>query len=71
MFGAVHVVLSMQSIPVLGVTLFLVIVVTGNLAGAALYDHVGAMGLAERPFSLAKALGLSLVVLGVGIVAKA
>jgi transporter family-2 protein len=71
MFGAVHVVISMQSIPVLGVTLFLVIVVTGNLAGAALYDHFGAMGLAERPFSLAKAFGLALVILGVGMVARA
>ncbi|MGR3505748.1 MAG: DMT family transporter [Paracoccaceae bacterium] len=70
MFGAVHVVISMQSIPVLGVTLFLVIVVTGNLAGAALYDHFGAMGLAERPFSLAKAFGLALVILGVGVVAR-
>ncbi|AML51049.1 DMT family transporter [Falsihalocynthiibacter arcticus] len=71
MFGAVHVVISMQSIPVLGVTLFLVIVVTGNLVGAALYDHIGAMGLVGRPFSLGKGLGLALVILGVGIVAKA
>tara|TARA_R100001369_G_scaffold7022_2_gene18099 strand:+ start:424 stop:882 length:459 start_codon:yes stop_codon:yes gene_type:complete len=71
MFGAVHVVISMQSIPALGVTLFLVIVVTGNLAGAARYDHFGAMGLAERPFSLVKAFGLALVVLGVGLVARA
>lgn len=71
MFGAVHVVISMQSIPVLGVTLFLVIVVTGNLAGAALYDHFGAMGLTARPFSLTKAFGLALVVLGVGMVARA
>ena len=71
MFGAIHVVISMQSIPVLGVTLFLVIVVTGNLVGAALYDHVGAMGLTERPFSLTKAFGLALIVLGVGIVARA
>ncbi|MDU8914100.1 DMT family transporter [Aestuariicoccus sp. MJ-SS9] len=70
-FGAVHVVISMQSIPVLGVTAFLVIVVTGNLFGAALYDHLGAMGLAARPFSLAKALGLLLVILGVCIVARA
>ncbi len=71
MFGVVHVVISMQSIPVLGVTLFLVVVVTGNLVGAAIYDHLGAMGLAERPFSSAKAFGLLLVILGVGIVAKA
>ena len=71
MFGAVHVVISMQSIPVLGVTLFLVIVVTGNLMGAAAYDHIGAMGLQVRPFSVAKGLGLLLVIIGVAIVARA
>ncbi len=71
MFGAVHVVISMQSIPVLGVTLFLVIVVSGNLVGAAIYDHLGAMGLAVRSFSFAKAFGLIVVILGVIIVAKA
>jgi transporter family-2 protein len=71
MFGAIHVVISMQSIPALGASLFVVIVVTGNLFGAALYDHLGVMGLAERPFSAAKALGLVLVILGVGLVARA
>ena len=70
MLGALHVVISMHSIPVLGVTLFLVIVVTGNLAGAAIYDHFGAMGLTARPFTAGKAIGLGLVVLGVGIIAK-
>ena len=61
----------MQSIPILGVTLFLVIVVTGNLAGGALYDNFGMMGLAERPFSIAKAIGLCLVIAGVSVVARA
>ena len=70
LFGAVHVVISMQSVPALGVTLFLVIFVTGNLVGGALYDHIGAMGLVERPFSVWKAIGLAFVVVGVGIVAR-
>ena len=70
-FGAIHVVISMQSIPALGITLFLVIVVTGNLVGAAIYDHFGAMGLEVRLFSLMKAVGLLLVVAGVGIVVRA
>lgn len=70
-FGAIHVVISMQSIPALGVTLFLVIVVTGNLVGAAIYDHFGAMGLEVRSFSLMKGVGLLLVIAGVGIVVRA
>lgn len=71
LFGASHVIISMQSIRVLGVTLFLVMVVTGNLVGAAIYDHLGAMGLDVRAFSVAKGFGLILVVAGVGIVARA
>ena len=67
----VHVVISIQSIPVLGIMLFLVIGVTGNLVGAAIYDYFGAMELAERPFSLTKALGLTLVIVSVEIVARA
>ncbi len=70
LFGAVHVLISMQSIPVLGVTMFLTIVVAGNMVGAAAYDHIGAMGLAERPITAWKVFGLVLVVLGVGIVAR-
>ena len=70
-FGAIHVVISMQSIPALGATLFLVIVVTGNLVGAAMYDHFGAMGLEVRSFSFAKGLGLLLVVAGIGIAVRA
>lgn len=69
LFGAIHVVISMQSIPVLGVTLFLIIVVTGNLVGGAVYDHLGAMGLEVRSFSVAKGIGLILVVAGVTIFA--
>lgn len=69
LFGAIHVVISMQCIPVLGVSLFLVLVVTGNLVGGALYDHLGAMGLEVRTFSIAKGLGLAIILAGVIIVA--
>ncbi len=70
MIGAMHVVISMQSIPVLGVTVFLVLVVTGNLVGAAIFDHFEAFGLKERPFTLATGLGMGLVILGVAVLAK-
>ena len=54
----------------LGVTMFLTIVVAGNMVGAAAYDHIGAMGLVERPTTACKVFGLVLVILGVGIVAR-
>lgn len=47
------------------------IVVTGNLVGAAIYDHFGAMGLEVRSFSRIKGVGLLLVVAGVGVVVRA
>ncbi|PWJ21599.1 DMT family transporter [Jannaschia seohaensis] len=71
LLGVVHVVISMQTIPMLGATLFLVLVITGSLLGGALYDHFGAIGLAERPFSTTKAFGLAMVIVGVSIVASA
>jgi len=70
-FGAVHVAISMKSIPAIGVTAFLIIAVAGNLTGASIYDHFGAMGLEARPFSVIKGFGLLLVFVGVSIVARA
>ncbi len=49
LLGACHVMISMQVIPVTGATVFLVLVIAGNLIGASIYDHVGAFGLDHRP----------------------
>lgn len=59
----------MQAIPLIGITAFLVLVIAGNLVGAAAYDHLGLFGLAERPFDVTRLLGLSLVLIGAGITA--
>lgn len=69
LFGAVHVIISIQSVPVLGVTLFLVVVTLGSLFGGVIYDHTGIMGLTEKPITLLKVIGLFLVSLGVAVVA--
>ena len=69
LFGALHVVIAIQSVPVLGLTLFLVIVTIGSLFGGALYDHLGILGLVERPITLLKLAGLALVTFGVAVVA--
>ncbi|MFN7751760.1 MAG: DMT family transporter [Pseudomonadota bacterium] len=71
LLGACHVVISMHTIPVVGVTAFLVLVIVGNLVGASIYDHLGAFGLAERPFGMVRLLGLLLVLVGVLVVVRA
>lgn len=71
LLGACHVMISMRAVPVTGATVFLVLVVAGNLIGASIYDHVGAFGLTERPFGIIRLLGLIVVLAGVLTVIKA
>lgn len=70
LFGAVHVVISIQAIPLLGASIFMVCVVTGSLLGAAVYDHFGWMGLTRQSVSPLRLAGLSLVILGVYCAAR-
>lgn len=67
LFGACQVAISMQAIPVLGAMVFLLLVVTGNLVGAALYDHLGAFGLEIRSLTPQRLAGLGLVLAGVAV----
>jgi len=57
-------------VPVTGVALFFVCVVSGQLVGASVIDHVGAFGVPAKPFSLIKGFGLVLVILGVFLVRR-
>ncbi len=50
--------------PVLGAALFFVLLVAGQLFGAAMADHLGAFGLPVRSLSFTRAAGLALVLLG-------
>jgi len=57
LLGACHVVISMHAIPLVGISAFLVLVISGNLIGAAIYDHFGVFGLAPRPFTASRLAG--------------
>jgi len=71
LLGVCHVVISMLTIPVLGASLFLVLVVAGNLMGGAAYDHMGALGLDRRPLDVTRLFGLALVLAGVFVTTRA
>jgi len=65
LFGAYQVVVSMTAVPQLGATLFIMLVVVGNMLGGALYDQFGMFGLERRPLTVGSLLGIGLAVLGV------
>ena len=52
----------------LGVALFFVCVVTGQLLFAAVVDHMGAFGVDVKPINFTKLAGLALVVVGAFLV---
>lgn len=68
--GVIFVAGSIVVAPVIGVALFFVCVVAGQLIGASLADHLGAFGMEVKPLSLMKGAGLLLVVAGAVLVQR-
>jgi transporter family-2 protein len=68
LFGVYQVLVSMNAVPHLGVTLFIALVILGNLAAGLLYDHFGMFGLNIKPINFQSSIGVSLIVLGVWLV---
>jgi len=66
--GAIFVAGSIVTAPVLGVALFFVCMLTGQLIGSTIIDHLGAFGLNVKPINTMKILGLVLVIVGAGLV---
>jgi len=66
--GVVIVVGGVMIAPVLGMALFFVCIVTGQLIGSALADQVGAFGMEIKPLNTMKLAGLGLVLAGAAMV---
>ena len=66
--GAIFVAGSIVTVPVLGVALFFVCMVTGQVIGSVVIDQFGAFGLEVKPLNTLKVVGLTMVLLGAGIV---
>jgi len=66
--GVVFVAGGVVVAPVLGVALFFVCIVAGQLLGSIVADHVGAFGVQVRPVNLMKVLGFGLVLAGAALV---
>ena len=66
--GVVYVAGSIITAPVLGVALFFICVVAGQLIGSSIIDQVGAFGLVVKPINTMKLVGIGLVLLGAVLV---
>ena len=66
--GAIFVAGAIVTAPVLGVALFFVCMVAGQLIGSTIIDQIGAFGLEVKPINTMKIVGLGLVILGAGLV---
>jgi transporter family-2 protein len=66
--GVIFVAGSISLIPILGVALFFVCVIAGQLLGSTLVDHFGGFGVAVQPVNTMKIVGLGLVIVGATLV---
>lgn len=69
-FGAIFVGAGVVIAPVTGELVFFVCIVTGQLMGSMLVDHIGAFGLAVREASPARIVGILLVIAGAILVSR-
>lgn len=69
-FGAAFIALGILLVPRLGAASFLGFLVSGQMLAALAFDHFGAMGLAQRPLDLSRALGVALLVGGVVLIRR-
>lgn len=66
--GVVVVAGSLVVAPVLGMALFFVCVIAGQLIGSTLIDQFGVFGLTVKPLNMMKIIGISLVLIGAALV---
>lgn len=65
--GAFFVIGGIMVAPKMGVAMFFICIVLGQLIGAAVADQLGAFGLAQQPVSWLRAAGIALVVAGAAL----
>lgn len=66
--GVMFVAGSVVVAPALGVALFFVCVVAGQLIGSTIIDQFGMFGLIVKPLNMMKLVGIGLVLLGAALV---
>lgn len=70
LMGAVYVFTALTTVKTLGAGGVTAATITGQLTASVLIDRAGILGLAERPLTAARALGLLLLAAGVVLVVR-
>lgn len=70
-YGAVFVVAAAFAAPRLGVASTITLMIAGQLVAGMVVDHFGGFGIAPRPVTLIRLLGVALVFAGVVLVRRA
>lgn len=68
--GVLFVIGGIVVAPVLGIAMFFVCVITGQLFASTFIDHIGAFGAQRQPIDVVKVIGLMLVLAGAVLVRK-
>ena len=69
-FGLILYLTINVTLPRLGSTMMVVLIIVGQLVLGVIIDHFGLLGVATRPIDLARALGVVVLVLGAYLIAK-
>jgi|SRR5690606_3234965 len=70
LFGLIVIYAMSFMIPRIGIAGAMITLLAGQLLIGSLLDHFGLLGAMERPFDFTRALGLSIVMLGVWLTVK-
>jgi transporter family-2 protein len=70
LLGVMVLVGTVLSVPRLGTATTITLIVTGQLATAAVVDHFGLLGVAQRPLDATRVLGLAFLLVGGALVVR-
>jgi transporter family-2 protein len=69
-FGALYIGLAILLVPQLGAATFLALLVAGQMLASLAADHLGLLGLTQRPVDLPRLVGAALLVGGVVLIRR-
>lgn len=70
MLGAIFIGLAIHLVPQLGAATFIALLVTGEMLASVGFDHVGWMGLVQRPLDGPRVIGVALLIGGVVLIRR-
>ena len=70
LFGALFIGLAILLVPQLGAATFFALLITGQMLASLTFDHIGMLGVVQRPVDLPRLLGVALLIGGVVLIRR-